>query len=268
MENEWIKDKTVVVVGASSGVGKYLTFNLILKFNCIVIAISNNQNEMEEFNERLYEYHDNFCYHIFDACKEKSWIEFVDKLKQNDTKVDILINCVGELPKFTRFENHTQKEVTNTISANFFSSIFSIRHMLPLLKKSEEPGIVNISCISPSLLLEGTSIYTASKSALISYTQILSQELDDNFYVGLVLLGMVKTDFYKHQKKEIVEKILNRAMTPSSASKKILYGMCKKKKRMVVGFDAKFFDGLSRVFPTLAPKLIKKYLKLKKINLY
>lgn len=269
MEKEWINGKTVVVVGASSGVGKHLAFNLILRYNCKVIGISNNKNQMDEFYQRIVEYHDSFTYYILDATKEKSWQEFSTTLSSENINIDIVINCIGELPKFNSFEKHTQKEVTYIMNANFFSCIFSTRYLLPFLKEAEEPAIVNVSCLSSILSVGGTSIYSASKSALNSYTQILAHELDDKFYVGLVLLGLVNNEeFYKNQDKEINKKILKKSMTQSKASKNILFGICAKKRRIVVGVDARMIDGLSRIFPSLTPLIIKKYLKKKKINLY
>ena len=121
--------------------------------------------------------------------------------------------------------------------------------------------------MASSLSVEGTSIYSASKSALKSYTQILSSELEDKFYVSLVLLGAIKTDFYKNQKQELSVKLLEKAMSPRNASKIILNGMCKKKKRIVVGVKTQLYDYVSRMFPTKSLSWVKKWLKYKKIDL-
>lgn len=267
MATEWLKNKNVMVVGASDGIGKYLAFKLILQFNCKIIGISNNRAEMEMLNDRLEEYKDNFSYYIFDATNEKSWEEFSEGLKTNKAKIDVLINCVGELPEFKTFEDYTQKDITKTMNANFYSAIFSIRHILSFLKESEEPAIINVACLASSLSIGGTSIYSASKSALKSYTQILAQELDKKFYVGLVLMGITNTKFYKNQNKIITSKLLERAMTPRVASRIIIDNMCKKKKRIVVGFKSLAYDHISRMFPTLSIEWIKRWLKYKKINL-
>ena len=268
MQNyEWLKNKRVIIVGASDGIGKYLALKLILQFKCYVLGISNNQKQMEQFSEKLEEFKDNFTFEIFDATNEKAWQEFATKLSENKTKIDVLINCVGELPEFKRFENYTQKDLNKTISANFFSCVFSIRHILPFLKQSNEPAIVNISCLSASLSVGGTSIYSASKSALKSYTQILGAELDDKFYVSLVLLGTTNTNFYKNQNGEVIKKLQHKAMPPRKASQIIIDGMCKKKRRIVVGFKTYALDGLCRMFPSLSVGLIKRWLKHKKINL-
>ena len=263
----WLKNKSVVVVGASDGVGKCLVFKLMLQYNCKIIGISNNQKQMVELYEKLEEYKDNFNYHVFDACNEKKWEEFLQSLKDSKTNVDVLINCVGDLPKFNHFYKYTQKDLIKSMDANFYSAVFSIRHLLPILKDSKEPAIINISCLATSLHAEGTSAYSASKAALKSYTQVLSSELDNKIYVSLVLLGIVKSDFYKNQDLQISNKILEKAMSPRIASKIILDGICKKKKRIVVGVKTLVFDYVTRMFPSKSILWIKKWLKHKKINL-
>ena len=119
---DWLRNKNIIVVGASDGIGKYLAFKLILQYNCKIIGISNNQKQMEQFNERLVEYHNNFQYHIFDATSEKKWEEFSQQLKDDKFNVDILINCVGELPQFNSFDKYTQKDISKTMNANFYSA--------------------------------------------------------------------------------------------------------------------------------------------------
>ena len=153
------------------------------------------------------------------------------------------------------------------MNANFYSAVFSIRHLLKFLKQSSEPAIINISCLASSLSVGGTSIYSASKSALKSYTQILSSELDNKFYVGLVLMGAVNSDFYKNQNPEISKKILNQAINPRIAAKLILQGIEKKKGRIVVGFKAQLYDYATRLFPSRSIKWIKSWFKKKNINL-
>ena len=268
MKNEWIRGKTVVIVGASAGVGKHLAFNLILKYNCKILAISNEENEMESYYNKLGEYASNMEYYIFDAQDEKNWVSFAENLKQNDTNIDALINCVGELPKFSSFENYTQKDLVRYMNINFYSSVFAIRHLLPFLKKSSRPAIVNMSCLASSLSVGGTSIYSASKSALKSYTEVLADELDQKFYIGLVLLGVVSSDFYKNQEQNISKKLLSKATTPLSASNSIIKGILRKKRRIVVGIDANIYYHSSRLFPNLTHNFIKARIKRKNLKLY
>ncbi len=264
---EWLRNKNVLIVGASSGIGKHLAFNLILKYDCKVFGISNNKKQMEGFYKKLDEFQPNFKFYVFDATREEAWKDFVLMLEAENIKIDVLINCVGELPKFGGFNEYTQKDITRAMNANFYSAIFSIRHILPMLKEGESPAIINISCLSSIMAIGGTSIYSASKSALKSYTEVLSAEVDDNFYVGLVLLGVIKTDFYKNQEETVIKKLLNRAMKPNDASNKIIKNLAKKKKRIVVGIDAYAFDSISRAFPTKSISWAKKWLQRKNLQL-
>lgn len=257
MNKDWLRGKTVVIVGASSGIGKYLAFNLILKYNCKILAISSNEREMVEFYDKLGEYIDNLTYYIFDACKETAWVDFSKSLETSGQSVDILINCLESLPKFKHFHEYTTKELNSVMSVNFYSSVLAVRYLLPYLKKSKQPAIINISCISSALAVGGTSIYSASRSALKSYTDVLSSELD-GFYVGLVVLGNLGGDRYKNQEDRVSKELLVKALSPNVVSNKIIAGMQRKKQRIVVGVKTKILDYLSRFFPLKTNKIINK----------
>ena len=60
--SNWIDNKTVVITGASAGIGKGVTETLIKKHNCKVIGIARSQEKTEKFVEELGEYAKNFSY--------------------------------------------------------------------------------------------------------------------------------------------------------------------------------------------------------------
>ena len=62
-----LTDKTVVISGASGGIGLSLTKTLICKYNCKVIGIGRNQAKLTGIKESLGELKDNFYYAVFDV---------------------------------------------------------------------------------------------------------------------------------------------------------------------------------------------------------
>lgn len=257
MNRDWIRGKKVAIVCASDDVGKHLAFNLILKYNCTIYAISNNERQMLEFYEKLGEYKDNLEYYIFDACKESAWIDFAKSMEENGKSIDVLINCQEEIPEFRHFHKYTSKELNNVMNINFYASVYAVQHLLPLLKETKEPCIINITCISTLLAVGGTSIYCASKSALKAYTEVLSSELDD-FYVGIVIFGNVGGNRYKNQNNNISKQLLQKALSPNIVANKIIEGMRTKRRRIVVGAKTKVLHFFARAFPYKTSLYIKK----------
>lgn len=259
MKNDWIRGKTVVVSGAGNGMGKYLAYNLISMYNCRVVGVDIDEVSLSNLKTKLNAVGEDYDYFAFDAKVEANWTKFASVLKEEKIDVDILINCVGQSPKFNSFEKYSHKDTTATMSANLYSSIFAIKALYENIKKSRTPAIVNLCCATASMGVSGTSIYSASKSALKCYTEVLQQELS-NCYVGLFILGLIQTNFWDSQEEVLKDKLILRAMSPQTASEKIINCINKKKRRATIGADAIISDSLVRLMPYRGRKIINKYL--------
>ena len=267
-KRNWITNKTVVISGASSGMGREVTKILINKYNCNVIGIGRNETKMLSLIDELGEKKNNFSYQLFDVAKEDNWINFKTYLDANHIAIDVLINNAGILPAFKSFEKHTVDEIKNTFDVNFFACIYSTLHLKPLIEMSSTPAIINISSSAALCPIVGGSIYSATKAALKNYTEAIRAEYKNKIHVGLICPGLVKTDLFRNQtrkKHSIVDKV---SMKSSVAARKIVKGINKQKRRYVIGVDAKFMDVLYRVFPRSSANFIKSVLKASKLDLF
>ena len=267
-KRNWIYNKTVVISGASSGMGREVAKILINNYNCKVIGIGRSQQKMLTLTEELGINKDKFSYQLFDVSKEENWINFKSHLETNNIIIDLLINNAGVLPPFKSFEKHTVDEIKYTFDVNFFASIYSITHLTPILEKSNTPAIINIASSAALCPIVGGSVYSASKAALKNYTETIRAEYKHKMYIGLICPGLVKTNLFRNQTREkhsIVDKI---SMNSTTAAKKIVNGIRKQKRRHVIGIDARFMDMLYRVFPRSSANFIKIVLKSSKLDLF
>lgn len=260
MNKDWIRGKTVVISGAGNGLGKYLSYNLITMYNCRVIGVDIDEVSLSNLKTKLNEIGEDFEYFSFDAKNESNWLNFSSIIESEKIQVDILINCIGQSPKFNSFNKITHKETTQTMATNLYSCIFSIKALYNNIKKSRTPSIINLCCASVNIAMPGASVYSASKSALKCYTEVLQQELE-GFYVGLFILGMIKTNFWNKQNEFVQTKFKQKAMTPQQATEKIIKSIIKKNTRAVIGKDAIISDKLVRWMPKRAQALFNSYLK-------
>ena len=141
----WIDNKTVVITGASAGIGKGITEKLIKKHNCKVIGIARSKEKTEKFVEELGEYAKNFSYKLFDVSVKENWFEFADYLKENEIKPDVLINNAGILPKFNKTQNYSIEEIEAVMNINFYSAVYSINALLPMILESSTPAVINVA---------------------------------------------------------------------------------------------------------------------------
>ena len=167
MDTNWMNNKTVIVTGASGGMGKGVAEDLIKEHGCTVIGIARSEEKMKKVVEELGDYADKFSYKLFDVSVEQNWLDFVDYLKENDIKPDILINNAGILPKFDRFQNYSIEYIEKAMNINFYSAVYSIHALLPLLLESPAPAIINVDSSAALMTLAGTSVYSAARLSVL-----------------------------------------------------------------------------------------------------
>ena len=73
----------------------------------------------------------NFSYYSFDIKSEENWKNFRDNLLEKGIIPDILINNAGILPRFSRFEKYTDREIEDVLRINFLSAVYAVRTLLP-----------------------------------------------------------------------------------------------------------------------------------------
>ena len=264
MKKCWIWGKRVIVTGASSGIGGSLARKLVKEYGCTVIGIARNRERLEALKRELGE---NFAYESFDVSEIENWKIFAESFEEKAAP-DIIINNAGMLPPFDKFENYTWEEMERTLRTNFFSCMYSVKSLMPYILKSESPAIVNISSSAALLTLGGTSLYSASKAAVKSFTEALRTE-KKGMYVGLVCPGFTKTDIFREQSCACEGKIFDAVCTPCERmTDKILRGIIKKRSKMVLGKDAKIMNMFGRICPGLASKAAYKVMKASGLELF
>lgn len=266
---KWINGKTVIITGASSGIGKMLAERLIKEQNCTVIGVARSEAKMIKFVEELGDYAKQFSYRLFDVSSYDNWKDFHDYLVENNIQPDVLINNAGVLPRFDRLMNYTKEEIDESINIDFFSAAYSSKIMLPLLLKSETPALVNVASSAALMSIAGTSMYAASKSAVKGLTEAMREEMRGEAYIGLVCPGFTKTDIFRNQDETDGMNIINMVSTPcDKAVNRIYKGILRKKDRIIVGFDAKSMDIFNRLMPVFGSKFFSAFMKSFKIDLF
>ena len=271
MDKLWMNNKTVIITGASGGMGKGVAGKLIKEHGCTVIGIARSEEKMQKVVAELGDDADKFSYQLFDVSKEENWLTFVDYLKENKIHPDILINNAGILPKFDKFQNYSVEYIENAMNINFYSAVYSIHALLPLLLESPAPAIINIDSSAALMTLAGTSVYSASNAALKALSEALREELRGKCYVGIVCPGFTKTDIFRNQESsdDKAQKALNMVSTSCERMVKMIMRDIKSKRPLGVhGFDAAFMNYFGRIMPVQGGRLFSNVMKLSKLPLF
>ena len=270
MSKNYLQNKTVVISGASGGIGFAVSKLLIEKYNCNIIGIARNEKKILSSIETLGDKKSNFKYYLFDVSSRQNWLDFAKTLEKENIQVDVLINNAGFMLPFAKFEKYSDEEIDEIINTDFCSVLYSIKALLTNLKKSKTPAIINVSSAAGLCAVVGQSMYCATKFAVRGLTETLQQDYKNQIYVGGVYPGFIRTDILNRQTPNGKEnKLINKLMMPlDKASKKIVKGIARKKKKIVMGIDGRPMSFLGRIFPHFTPSLTRSVLKASKLEMF
>jgi len=270
MKKCWLNGKTFIISGASSGLGRGIAEKLIVNHGCNVIGIGRSREKFDNFISSLGAHSKNLSVELFDVTQKENWIALKDKLTSQGVAIDGIVNCAGILPPFKKGIYLTDSEAEKVMNANFLSCIYSINALYPTISASDTPTIINVASSASLATIVGTSIYSASKSALKSYTEALIYELKGKAYVSLVMPGFARTDIFRAQNSEIKSNklFMMMSMPADKMVNKIYRGIKRKRTRAVYGKDAHLMNFFYRLAPRLTMFLISKILKKANVELF
>ena len=252
-----------VISGASSGIGREIASILCKKYGCTVIGLARNEERLRNTADAIGE---RFIPFICDVTSERDRENLLRFIAENGYKPDILINNAGILPPFSHFSPEKTEELERVMEVNFHSHVKMCAAFLPLLLKSERGAIVNVASSAALATLPGTSAYSASKSALLAFTESLSLEYAKSLFVAAVCPGMTATELFKsHEGSSLIDKF---APSAEKAAKKIVRRLRRGRKKIVTGADAHAMSGLHRIFGRSALKLFSLFIKSTKLPIF
>lgn len=259
----WLKDKYVVLTGASGGIGREICKLLVLKYGAKVIGIGRSEEKMLSLKAELGDRADAFLYHIFDVGEKMAWQAFRERLFTENIYPALLINNAGAFPSFRKASDTSSETVERILKTNFFAVVYSVEALSELLKgdKKDKPAIVNVSSSAALCTVVGTAAYSASKSALKGYTEALQMEEKGKKYIGIVYPGTTKTELFRGDKNTENSALDLIAMPAKKMAKKIVRKILSKRKRAVLGWDAKLMNFTAKIMPVKGLFLIRGVMK-------
>lgn len=182
-----LEGKTILVTGASSGIGRGIAVTCSRMGATVIINGRNKERLQETLSQMEGEGH---IVAIGDLTKSTSLIEMVDKLP----KLDGVVQCAGIGQRKPCKDLHFE-DVNQVMDVNFKAPVMLQAELLRQKRINKGASIVFVASIaswSPSF---GNSVYSASKGAIISYANCLALELASRkIRVNCISPAMVWTD--------------------------------------------------------------------------
>jgi len=205
-----LKNKTAIITGCNKGIGKEI-LKIFSENGAKVFACVRKIDE--KFDAEITNLKSKNKSEIiplgFDLLNEDELKEAAKKILSLSEKIDILVNNAGAI-ETALFQMMSSKKLKEIFEVNFFSQIILTQFILKSMIKNKSGSIINISSISGLDANVGRSAYSASKSALISQSKVLSKEVGGhNVRVNCIAPGLVNTDMLnKNTTPETIDKMI------------------------------------------------------------
>jgi NADP-dependent 3-hydroxy acid dehydrogenase YdfG len=183
-----LEGRTVAVTGASRGMGRHLAAALIREGARVALLA----RASDALNAVAGQLGANALPVACDISDPQSVRNAFVSIEKHFGGLDILINNAG-MSIIGTTEHYSDQDIAQQVAVNFTGVVYLCRSAIPLLRRSSEPHIVNVSSESVKQPYALLSLYTASKAALENYTRTLRKELrEESIRVTLLRSGRVR----------------------------------------------------------------------------
>ena len=208
-------NKTIWIIGATSKVGKTLTYQISKSENIQLIISSRNKNDLVNVIKKTKLNDSNYLILPFDLQNQKNIPKVINNILDKFTKIDIFINASNTYQNMP-FIKTKDDILKKTMDINYFSQVNILRKLIPIMIGEGGGTIINVSDIFANFGKSQLSVYSASKHALEGLYKSLNDEFKNKIDFMII-----------YYNKNISSKKLNKIAQHIKKQKQHIYLSCK-----------------------------------------
>lgn len=255
-----MKDKVVIVTGASSGIGKAISEKFGSRGAKVVMA-ARNFEKLDRCRKELGKKNYNVFAIQADVSKEEECKKLIDETVKKFGTIDILVNNAG-ISMRALFEDVDLNVIRQLMDINFWGTVFCTKYALPYLLKTKG-SVVGVSSIAGYKGLPGRTGYSASKFAIQGFLETLRIEnLKKGLHVLIACPGFTASNIRNTAlaKDGSVqgESPLDEAklMTSEEVARRIVNAVVKRRHRIIMTTQGKLIVFLNKFFPKMMDRMV------------
>ncbi len=255
------KNKTVWIIGASSGIGKALAVDAAKLLSNLVIS-SRNIDELEKVKAVCLNYTQNCVILPLDLEKNNDYNSLAEEVNENFGSIDYLIISGGVSQRSLACETPIAID-RKLMEINYFGNISITKSVLPYMIKQKSGHIVVVSSIVGKFGFPLRSAYSASKHALHGYYETLRAEQKiNNIDITMAIPGRVATNISNNaivkdgSKYNKTDRGQAQGISAESCSRQIISAIKKNRKEVQIGGKEIAMVWIRRFFPFIFYRLV------------
>ena len=203
------KRKTVMVTGASRGIGKSIALKFAKEGYNVVINCHNSEDDLYKVEKEILSLGADCLPLVFDVSDFYVCKQNFEKIQNRFHSLDVLVNNAG-ISYIGLIQDMDISDWNNIINTNLTSVFNCSKFAIPNMLKAGSGHIINISSIWGVVGASCESAYSASKGGINSFTKALAKELaPSKIQVNAVALGIIDTDMNEFLSREELESIID-----------------------------------------------------------
>ncbi|MBC1517149.1 SDR family NAD(P)-dependent oxidoreductase [Listeria immobilis] len=248
--NTFLRNKTVMITGASSGLGAEIARQVAASgANVILMARSTEKLKVLQA-EISADFAVDAEYFTLDMTDFEQIMQLSEKVNQN-FRVDVLVNCAG----FGLFENAVDIpfDITNKMfDTNVLGLIRLTQLILPAMQSRQTGHIINIASQAGKIATPKSSVYSATKYAIIGFSNALRLEVaSDNINVTAINPGPIATNFFEvaDQSGEYLDSVGKFVLKPEHVARRTVQIMGNNRREVNLPFIMNIGTRIYQIMP-------------------
>ncbi|MFN6568078.1 SDR family NAD(P)-dependent oxidoreductase [Dendronalium sp. ChiSLP03b] len=250
-----IAGKTVVLTGASGGIGVYIA-RALAKEQVNLVSISRSQQGLDRICAEIKATGSKGISISFDIQKLEELPLLVEKITKFAGHIDILINNAA-IEKFRSFHDYSLQDIQSILTTNLLAAMELTRLVLPSMLGRNNGHIVNIASGSGKKGAPYNSIYSASKAGLIMWSDAIRQELaDTNIGVSAICPGYTDAGMFRALGVSAPNGM--RVAQPTEVANAVLQSIKQNQKEVILdGTSSKIFSAITQLSPQFGDRIFR-----------
>lgn len=217
-----MQDKVVMITGSTSGVGLGIARNFAKQKAILCINGFTTTNTILEIQAELKNLGaKEVFYHPADMSKPETISDMFDQIMKKFGKVEVLINNAG-IQFVSPIEQFPPEKWEQIIRIDLIASFYTIRQVLPSMKKNGWGRIINIASAHALVASPFKSAYVAAKHGMLGMTKTVALEVaEEGITVNAICPGYVKTPLVLNQ---VADTAKIRGLSEEEVIKKVILG--------------------------------------------
>ena len=247
-----IKGKTALVTGASRGIGKAISIELAEQGIKHLILVARDRQKLAEVATEIKTLGIKVTTLSVDLTQLSSINIAIAQAWNTHKPIHLLVNCAGVAHQ-SAFLNTQAHKFEEEISLNLLGMMNITRLLAKRMANQQEGTIVNVSSLMGKVAAPTMSTYSATKFAVVGFTQALRSELaEHNIEVIALLPTLTDTDMARDL--TLFRWVM--PMTPKKVARALVLGLSRNKSEILVGWQSYLAVWCQRIFPQLLRKVM------------